>query len=137
VSMEFCEHEDAVAIASRHGSLEGALLQHAEACPHCNELQLILRYLSQVPRSAEDVQPFGLIWWRAQLAERRDRAKRAVAVIKLMQKLAISITFAALFVFAWFWGREVSTVYLNTVFAGVGMFLATAAVLYGWARGRI
>ena len=65
MSMEFCEHEDAVATALRRGSLDGPLLQHAAACPQCGELQLILRYLAEVMPGAEDMQPSGLIWWRA------------------------------------------------------------------------
>jgi hypothetical protein len=137
---EFCEYEDAVAAALQRGQMDGSLRGHLRVCPHCAELQLIWQYFESAAPLADEFRPLpapGLIWWRAQLAERREQAQRAVAAIELMQKLAIGVTLIALVTFALLWGRDISPVYPNTSLIGAGMFLANAVVLYGWARGRI
>ena len=131
---ETCEFEDAVSLALANGQLAGRLRQHVAACRHCAELELVWQCLTHAAGNDEPPLPApGLIWWRSQLDHRRAKAERAVASIALMQKVAIAAALVAMAAAsAWFWKPGIWLVLL-----GLSMLLATGAVLYSWARGRI
>ncbi len=131
---ESCEFEEAAAAALASGVWDSELREHLNACTACAELEVAWRSLAQAAADqAESPLPApGLIWWRVQLAERREQAERAVAAITLMQKLAIVGAFAAAVPLLWLCKPSVWLILL-----GLSMLLATGVVLYGWARGRI
>jgi hypothetical protein len=97
-------------------------------------LKLAWQALAQVAED-EETAPLpapGLIWWRSQLADRREQAERAVAAIALMHKLAIAVALIAVILLVRLWKPGAWT-----ILVGLSMALATAGVLYSWARGRI
>jgi hypothetical protein len=129
---EICAFEEASAAAFASGDWSAELHDHVNACAACSELALVWQSLGQATGEQNDA-PLpapGLIWWRAQLAERREQAERAVAAIALMQKLAIALALAAAVPLLW-----LSKPNVWLILFGVTLFLATGAVLYGWARG--
>jgi hypothetical protein len=133
---EFCEFEEAVAAALSSGEWTHELREHLANCGHCADLHLISEYLASVAPTPEEAAPLpapGLIWWRAQLAERQEQATRAVAAIEFMQTLAMVVAAIAVLVLALFW----KPMHWSTLLMGVGLLVSTAAVLYGWVRGRI
>jgi hypothetical protein len=130
---ETCGLEDTVALALASGQWNGQLREHVAACAHCAELELVWQSLTQAAQKESTPLPVaGLIWWRSQLDERREKAERAVASIAIMQKLTIASALAAATASLWLWKPGVWL-----VLVGLGMVLATGAVLYGWVRGRI
>ena len=96
-----CEHESQVIVALESGSFPAALQSHIEACPTCQDVVLVAQFLRHAtPLPAENVPLPGasLIWWRAQLAEKRSLANRSVAPIRLTRKLAlVALLLVALF----------------------------------------
>jgi hypothetical protein len=131
---EICEFEDATAAALASGEWSAGLREHQNACPICADLELVWQSLASATTN-HDAAPLpapGLIWWRGQLAERRQQAERAVAAIALMQRLAIAAALIAAVPLLWLCKPDVWLILL-----AVGMLLATGVVLYGWARGRI
>ncbi len=134
MKVEICEFEEATAAASASGEWSAELRQHLSACAACAELKLVWQSLAAAT-SDQDTAPLpapGLIWWRSQLAKRREQAERAVSAIALMQKLAIALSLAAAMPLLWLCKPSVWLILF-----GVSLLLGTGAVLYGWARGRI
>ena len=137
---EVCEFEDAVTAALYSGEWDATLREHVVQCPQCAELRDVCQSLAHAALTVGDTNPVpapGLIWWRAQLAERREQAERAVAAIELMRKLAGAVTLIVLAMVLWFWKPDGSLVDRSAVLMGVSMLVVSGAVLYGWARGRI
>jgi hypothetical protein len=131
---EICEFEGATAAALASGAWESELCGHLDVCAACAELAIVWRSLAHatMEQVAAPLPAAGLIWWRSQLAERREQAERAVAAIALMQKLAIIVAFVAAMPLLW-----VCKPSSWLILFGASLLLGTGAVLYGWARGRI
>jgi hypothetical protein len=137
MNLEFCEYEEAVTAALASGQWSEELVQHLTACRQCADLRLVSQYLATAaPPTREQTTHLpapGLIWWRAQLAERQALAARAVAAIEVMQKVALAVALVAVVTCAIF----TKPVELSTLLLGAGLAGGSAAVLYGWVRGRI
>ena len=67
------------------------------------------------------------------MAERKERAARAMVAIEIMQKLAIAVAMVIVIVIGSLW----KSVDWSTLLVGAGLLVSTSAVLYGWVRGRI
>ena len=134
MSAEICEFEEATASALARGEWSAELREHLSVCAACAEFERVWRCLAPAitDQAAAALPAPGLIWWRSQLAERRRQAERAVAAIALMQRLAIAVALVAAVPLLWLCKPSVWLIFL-----GLSMLLATGAVLYGWARGRI
>ena len=134
MSTESCKFDDAVAEALANERWSDELREHLSGCALCAELVLVRQSLADVSavEEAEPLPAAGLIWWRAQLAGRREQGQRALAAIEVMQKLAIAVAVIAIVASVWLWKPGVWS-----ILTGLSMVLATGAVLYGWARGRI
>lgn len=131
---QVCKFEEATAEAVASGEWSVGLREHLSTCAACAELDLVWRGLA-VATTHQDPAPLpapGLIWWRSQLAKRREQAERAVSAIAIMQKLAIALALAAAVPLLWLAKPSAWLI----LFA-VSLLLGTGAVLYGWARGRI
>lgn len=148
-----CTHEEAIAQAAHSGDWSEPLRSHAARCPICSEVVLVSSFLRTEAQSAraEAVLPDpGRIWWKAQLAARREAAERAVRPIALMEKLAFAC--GALFLgiaFFWQWPRisgwlgRVADLWTHRVLAGpaaqmslplvatLGLFLLLPVLLFG------
>ena len=132
MNVEICEFEEAIAAASASGEWSAELREHLSACAACAELHLVRSALAVATTDDAPLPAAGLIWWRSQLAKRREQAEHAVAAIALMQKLAIALALAAAMPLLWLCKPNVWLILF-----GVSLLLGTGAVLYGWARGRI
>jgi hypothetical protein len=134
---EFCEFEEPVAAALSSGQWTHELREHLAHCGQCADMCLVSQYLAgTAARPGEESGPLpapGLIWWRAQLAERQEQAARAMAAIEIMQNIAIAAALVVVAVLPLFW----KPMHWSTLLMGVGLLVSTAAVLYGWVRGRI
>jgi hypothetical protein len=133
---ELCEYEEAVGAALSSGQWNDELVRHLASCSQCADLRLVSQYLASAGTAIEEAAPLpapGLIWWRAQLAERQEQATRGVAAIDLMQKLAIAVALIGLVAITLLW----KPIDWGALLIGVGLLLSSAAVLYGWVRGRI
>jgi hypothetical protein len=136
VTKDFCEFEEILKAALANGEWNEGLEEHVAACSQCADCLLVSKYFAEAANAAEpafNLPAPGLIWWRAQLAERHEHAARAVAAIDLMQKLATAIALAAVVVCLFLWGP----VDRNFLLMALGLLISTAALLYGWIRGRI
>ncbi len=71
--------------------------EHLDSCPHCAETAIIMSSLEQEPDMA--VPPAGLIYWKAELAARRERAERALRPARVME-VAASLILTVLVVVA-------------------------------------
>jgi hypothetical protein len=94
-----CAFEQQVVEAARtQSSLSGELQAHADACPVCAEvlwLTAALATTEQVP-----VPPAGLIYWKAEIAARRDRADAALRPARWMQAASLAALFVLMAVAA-------------------------------------
>lgn len=95
-----CPQEASVLAALGDGSMTEELTAHLLECPECQETKLVWTYLQQCATTDQhsDIAPAGAIWWRAQIAKKRLDARRSVAFIDTMQKIALAI--AAILVIA-------------------------------------
>jgi hypothetical protein len=130
---DFCEFEETLTSALLAGRWDDSLERHAATCSHCGDLLLVWQYLGAASEQTAPLPAAGLIWWRSQLAERREHAERAVAAIDLMQRFAVAVALIAATVCAAVW-RGVDW---NVVVLGAALLVCTGIVLYGWVRGRI
>jgi hypothetical protein len=134
MNSERCEFEDAIGAAIASGQWDGALREHLAQHVECAELEITLRCLANIGTADDQAPPGpGLIWWRAQLAERRAQAMRGVAAIEWMQRAAMA---AAVIGFIAIWQPANFVVSTRTLLLGGTMLAATCAVLYGWAKAR-
>lgn len=85
-----CSRSADVAAAASAGTLDlsgGALGEHVSACASCRDLALVVAALREErdrSRRQAPVPSAGLVWWRAQLRERREAARRAAAPVTLV-----------------------------------------------------
>jgi hypothetical protein len=136
MNAEFCEFEEAVVAAIANGEWSDSLRHHVANCGQCADLQLISEYLRQVTAREEEATVLptpSFLWWRAQLAERQEKAQQALAAIEIVQKLAIAFAVICLILFAWLW----TPLHGGTLLAALGLSVSTGLVLFGWVRGRI
>jgi anti-sigma factor RsiW len=137
-----CEWEPALLIALEQQNLPEDLSRHMASCPACTDTAAVWSYLHGAVQDSIDTDPLpaaGLIWWRAQLAERRKLAKRSVASIQIVQNVAIVLaTILAITLLAVY--AQTLTQIPTLLLAGIAAFLLfsipVAGLLYFWARSE-
>jgi hypothetical protein len=91
----FCSHEDAVAAAAASGVWTPELRAHRDGCLTCAELTLVVAALAADAEQLGDgdipLPDPGVLWFRAQLAERERVFKRATSAIVWVQRAAIAV----------------------------------------------
>jgi hypothetical protein len=101
---ESCVHEDAVANAVRTGAWSPELRAHRDGCMICAELTLVVAAMAadaeQLVDEAIPLPDPGVLWFRAQLAERERVFKRATRAIVWVQRAAITVVAAIGLAFA-------------------------------------
>ena len=137
---EICSYEGTLVAALSAGEPSAEVQRHLRTCEPCREAALVFQYLGEVASAEKDSVPLpspDLIWWRAQLAEKRRLAAKSVAAIEAVQKIATVVLTALLLIAAIVWGpRFVGSLALPLPVAfaaavlGVGL---AAGVLYAWA----
>lgn len=99
-----CAHEDAVTAAARSGDWTPELMAHRDGCMTCAELTLVVAALAadaeQLVDEAIPLPDPGVIWFRAQLAEREHRFQRATRAIVWVQRATIATVAAVGVAFA-------------------------------------
>jgi hypothetical protein len=134
-----CANESSVLAALRSGSMPDELVAHLHACPVCQDAKLVWSYLegcASAEREA-DIVPAGVVWWRAQLAEKRANAHRSIAWIDTMQKISFAIAaIAAIAIGAWQAPKmlDIPPVLLAGSAAVLILFLASVVVLLRLSR---
>jgi hypothetical protein len=97
-----CPSEPAVLAAVADGSLaepgaSAELRRHAASCASCRDLALVaaaIRAEGRRARRAAAVPSAGLVWWRAELRNRQEAARKAAAPLTAVHALAIVGTIA-------------------------------------------
>ena len=101
---QLCAHEDAVAAAATSGVWTPELRAHRDGCMTCAELTLVVAALAaDAEQLADEAIPLpdpGVLWFRAQLAERERAFKRATSAIVWVQRAAIVVVAAIGLTFA-------------------------------------
>ena len=89
-----CAHEDAVAAAARTGRWTPELRAHRDGCMTCAELTLVTAAMAADAEALAGLNsPLpdpGVIWLRAQLAEREKNFRRATRAIVWVQRATIA-----------------------------------------------
>ena len=134
-----CANEGRVLAALLSGPMPDELAEHLTSCPVCQDAQLVWSCLEACAdaAAATEIPPAGVVWWKAQLAEKRAAALRSVAWIEVMQKIALAITvIAALAIGAWQAPKvfEIPPVLLAGSAAVLILFVASLLVVLGLAR---
>lgn len=135
-----CEYEAALLAGLEQGHVPEELSRHAASCPACTDTTAVWRYLHDIAQDAaetEQLPAVGLIWWRAQLAERRKLASRSVASIRIVQNAAIAL--AAILAIALLAAysqtfTSVPALLLEGIAALLFFSVPVAGLLYFWAR---
>lgn len=88
-----CPNESSVLAALVNDSMTDELTAHLHACAVCQDAKLVWAYLQQCATADQqtDIAPAETIWWRARLARKRVEARRSIAVIDTMQKIAFAV----------------------------------------------
>jgi hypothetical protein len=100
----------------------------------------VFRFLETASSEKEETaaSAAGLIWWRAQLYEKRALAARSVTPIRTAQTVAIVLALVVAAIFAAMMGPEwigkASPLVLAVVACGGGLIASTAGLLAFWAR---
>lgn len=132
---EFCRFEEAVTAAIQSGEWNEDLRRHVAGCEECADLALVARYCAAAAKDIPEapLPAAGLLWWRAQIAERQEQAERAVAAIEVVQKVAIGVVLVLLLGLL----MLSKPVHWEALLAAFGLFASSGVVLYSWVRGRI
>jgi chorismate-pyruvate lyase len=134
MNLNECAKESAVLAALANDSMTEELQAHFESCAVCQEAKLVSSYLGEAASAGieSEIPPAGIIWWRAQLAKKRIEARRSVAVIEAMQKIAVALAAAVMVAIAAWQGPkllEMRPLLLAGSLAVVILFLASLAVV--------
>lgn len=89
-----CPQEAAVARAVRAGQWEEALRAHAAGCTYCREVAQAAGWMQSLARSPEEEAALpgaGLVWWKAQLAQKLEEAERAQKPLRVMTAVAEAV----------------------------------------------
>jgi hypothetical protein len=88
-----CPNEPSLLAALAKDSMTADLRAHLEDCAVCQDAQLVWTYLQHCASADQqtDLAPAETIWWRARLARKRVEARRSIAFIETMQKIALAV----------------------------------------------
>ena len=88
-----CPQEATLLAALANGSMSDELTAHLHECAACEDAKLVWTYLQQCAAADQqsEIAPAEGIWWKAQIEKRRLGARRSVAMIEAMQKIAFAI----------------------------------------------
>jgi len=107
MSQTNCPQEATVSEAARSGRWEDSVARHAAECPLCQEIAQTSRWLQAMAPGVEDDRALpdaSLVWWRAQLSERRAKLERSQKAVEWLQIVSSVLASAGLFVWAvWNW----------------------------------
>jgi hypothetical protein len=102
-----CGKEKLIIAAVRTGLWDADLRQHRASCPACSEAAIAARLLNEM-RSCDEAEAripdAGLMWWKAQLLEKREAAERATQPINFAERFAYAwaaICFVGICVWRW------------------------------------
>jgi hypothetical protein len=99
-----CAQEDAVAAAATSGVWTPELRAHRDGCMACAELTLVVAAMAtdaeELMNLTKPLPDPGIIWLRAQLAEREDKFRRATRGIVWVQRATIAVVAAIGLAFA-------------------------------------
>lgn len=92
-----CECEELVVRAVRSGHWTDALRTHAASCESCAEAMLVAGLMMEDAAHDEPAVPdAGLVWWKAELRFKRERAERALRPILFAERVATVALAAAI-----------------------------------------
>ncbi len=93
MNANLCPQESSVLAALGNGSMSAELAAHLRQCAACQDAKLVWTYLQQCASADQqsEIAPAERIWWKAQIEKKRLEARRSVAVIETMQKIALAI----------------------------------------------
>jgi hypothetical protein len=80
-----CPHEAAVTRAARSGAWPESLAAHVAGCARCREIVQTSRWMRALAHGSEpapDVPDATLVWWRAQLSERRAKPEKTGTLLE-------------------------------------------------------
>jgi predicted anti-sigma-YlaC factor YlaD len=143
VRLDRCEFEESVLRALRLGQSSGDLQAHLDQCEVCREVQLVADFLYVLERAQVSDVPLPSpesLWWRGQIAQKRDLAERSVAAISVVQRIAGVLIVGLLGVLAVLWAHQLfggSPRMAHLSVAAILLLASSATVLYAWARERI
>ena len=141
-NLHSCEYEAALLTALEQEQLPEGLSRHVANCQACTDIAAVWSYLHDIGQDAADTDQLpaaGLIWWRAQLAERRKLASRSVASIRIVQNAAIALGVALAVTLLALYSQTFVQIPAMLV-EGIAVFLLfsvpVAGFLYFWARSE-
>ena len=143
MKIRHCEFEGEVLRAVQSGQATDDLQAHIDRCETCREAQLVAVFFDALPEAQWADVPLPSpesIWWRGQIARKRDLAARSVASINLVQKFACVLAVVVAVVPAALWSPQLlqNFPYAAYLSAATVLFLAgSVLVLYAWATERI
>ncbi|MBV9761037.1 MAG: hypothetical protein JO340_10780 [Acidobacteriaceae bacterium] len=130
--MTECAQESNVLAALTAGAMPEELAAHLAECGVCQDAELAWSYLKEcaVAETVSDVPPAGVVWWKAQLAKKRAEARRSIAWIEAMQKIALAVVAIAVIAIAAWQGPKLFNVSpLLAAASGAVLVLLVASVL--------
>lgn len=144
-----CDRSADVAAAAIGGDLlreaDEDLQRHVAECESCHDLVLVmsaLRAERDAARRAAVVPSAGLVWWRAQLRQRQEAARKAAAPVTLVHaaSLAAVLAFAAFLVWTaagrlFVPGPDLGLPSLSTLASASAAVTASPAWRYGLIAG--
>lgn len=88
-----CPNESSLLAALVNDSMTDELTTHLHDCAACQDTKLVWTYLQHcaIADRQTDIAAAETIWWRARLARRRVEARRSIAFIDTMQKIAFGV----------------------------------------------
>ena len=141
--MNRCEFEEAILHAVQSGQFTSNLQSHLDRCEACQEARLVAIFfdtLPEMPLTDLQLPSPASIWWRGQMAQKRDLAERSVAAINIIQKVAGVLIVGLLGVLAVLWAPQLIESLSRVAYLSVATVLflvGSVLVLYAWATERI
>ena len=141
-NLHSCEYEAALLTALEQEHLSEGLSRHVANCQACTDTAAVWSYLHDIGQDAADTDQLpaaGLIWWRAQLAERRKLASRSVASIRIVQNAAIALGVALAVTLLVFYSQtfvQIPSMLVEGMAVLILFFVPVAGFLYFWARSE-
>src|SRR5258708_18896985 len=94
---EFCPQESKILEALKEGPLPARWNEHIASCKECAEAVMVTTFLAGGPQddAPMTVPPVGLLYWKAELRAKRERAEEALLPARRME-VAATVAIAAM-----------------------------------------
>ena len=129
MNLPICPREGEILKAVEAGGWTDELRTHTLSCQVCADTALVAGFLREADAGTVSVPEAGLVWWKAQLRQRREATQRAMRPVVIAERVALAGAGAAL-LWSVSWLTGLNSALSVGMLAGIAVLLASAGSAY-------